>query len=105
MIFLHFLAEDDGSSYEWGFYVSTEYVPMIGDTVNIVFAEPKSENWNVDSEYPIEAVVVKREFSFFNDCMDNPEIYLTIKLKEEVPPGLVEHSTEWPAFEKVVPDA
>ena len=105
MIFLRFEAEGYSGAYEWGFLVPHGYVPMIGDTVTLVVADPKPEDgdWDEDSEYAIDAVVIKREFSFFTDCISGPEgpqIWLKVELEEMIPRGLVAHSTEWPAFEK-----
>lgn len=90
MTFLRICADD----LEWGFRVPDNYIPCVGDIVNLWHGLPDEEG-----EDAVDAVVIKREWGFASDFNRNNsvDIWLWVKLETPLPSGHIPDSTEWPS--------
>jgi len=83
---------DTKDKHEWGFYVPTGCVPMIGDRVCLEYALRDEE-----PEDCIYARISRREWGLNDE--ENMEVRLTGVFDEQLPDGCVAHCNAWPSCE------
>lgn len=85
------------AEHEWGFEVSHGFIPAVGDTVSLWYAEPDDDTG--DTESSIDGVIVNRRWGFASDFRNQECVEFDVRLESEIPEGCVPDSTEWPAAE------
>jgi len=97
MIFLNICeGKAFGRRSQWGFWVPNGYIPAVGDTLTLWYAEPDQE-----ADDSINAKVVQRIWGFASDFDENEEytIDIIVELCAPIPEGCIPDSAAWPSRE------